>query len=293
VRGLARPGRDASALAAAGAEVATGDLLDDASLRRATRGMEGLVHCAARRGNWSREVAEQRAVNVEGTARLYRAAHDHGLARIVHVSTVGTLGANRDGKLLDESCRCNIRHLDLPYVESKLEAEERALSAAWAGMPVVVVNPGHLAGPRLDGRASSAVAKLAAGRMRWVPSGGITVGDVEDVAQTTITALERGRVGERYVLGGHNLELVAFYAALARAMGVRPPRIVVPRIAARVLALGAGVVDAVGLSRPPWAPEVFRSWGWYLYADCGKAVRELDHRIRPLEEIARRTAVRA
>jgi dihydroflavonol-4-reductase len=290
VRGLVRPGRDKSALEAGGAEIAEGDLLDESSLRRACKGMEGLVHCAAQTGNWSRQTAAQRAVNVEGTARLYRAAHDRKIARIVHVSTIATLGANREGKPLDESCACNIRHLRLPYVESKLESEERALSAAWAGMPVVIVNPSHLAGPRLDGRLPKPVARLARRRMRFAPPGGISVADVEDVADSILAALERGVAGERYVLGGHDLEFVDFYARLARAMGVAPPSGRFPPAVGWALARGAGVLDLVGLSRPPWAPERFRIWGWYTFADSSKAVRALGHRIRPLEEILNRTA---
>jgi dihydroflavonol-4-reductase len=290
VRGLVRKGRDASGLAAAGAEIATGDLLDEGSLRAACKGMEGLVHCAAMTGNWSRRTAAQRAVNVEGTARLYRAAHDRKIARIVHVSTIATLGANREGKPLDESCACNIRHLRLPYVESKLESEERALSAAWGGMPVVIVNPCHIAGPRLDGRFPAAVARLAARRMRLAPPGGISVADVEDVADSILAALERGAVGERYLLGGHDLSFVEFYARLARTMGVAGPTGSYPRAAGWTLARAAGVLDLVGLSRPRFAPERFRVWGWYTYADSSKAARVLGHKIRPLEEILLRTA---
>jgi dihydroflavonol-4-reductase len=290
VRALVRPGRDSSALAAAGAEIAEGDLLDESSLHRACEGMEGLVHCAARTGNWSREADAQRAVNVEGTARLYRTARDGGLARIVHVSTIATLGANREGVPLDESSLCNIRHLRLPYVESKLESEERALSAARAGSPIVVVNPSHLAGPRLDGRRPSAVARLARRRMRLAPPGGLSVADVEDVADSILVALERGAVGERYVLGGHDLEFVDFYARLARVMGVTPPNASFPRGVGWAFARGAEALDLVRLSRPPWAPERFRMWGWYTFADSSKAARVLGHRIRPLQEILERSA---
>jgi dihydroflavonol-4-reductase len=289
VRALVRPGRPRTTIKTPGTEIAEGDLLDEKSLRQACRGVEALVHCAAQRGNWSRRLREQRQTNVEGTARLYRAAHDHHLARIVHVSTIATLGGDRAGKPRDETAICNLTALRFPYVDSKLESEERARSAAWVGMPVVIVNPGHLAGPRLDGRLPTAVAKLAQGRMRWVPRGGVSVADVADVAQATVAALARGRVGERYVLGGHNLSHLEFYAALARAMGVAPPAHSIPAWVAWTLARGAGALDLARLSRPRFAPEVFRAWGLYLYADSSKAVRELGYAIRPLEEIARRT----
>src|SRR5438093_11859296 len=111
VRALVRPGRPHAWIDGPGVEIREGDLLDEKSLRQACRGVEGLVHCAAQRGNWSRRMREQRQVNAEGTARLYRAAYDHAVGRIVHVSTVVTFGANRDAKPLDESSSCNIRHL--------------------------------------------------------------------------------------------------------------------------------------------------------------------------------------
>src|SRR6266850_5915460 len=97
VRALVRPGRPRPWIEALGAEIAEGDLLDEGSLRQACRGIDALVHCAAQRGNWSRRLREQRQTNVEGTARLYRAAHDHHLSRIVHVSTIATLGGDREG----------------------------------------------------------------------------------------------------------------------------------------------------------------------------------------------------
>ena len=289
VRVLVRSGRPTATIDGTGAEIAEGDLLDETSLRRACRGTDALVHCAAHRGNWSRIAYEQRKVNVEGTARLYRAAHDHALARVVHVSTLGTLGADKKGVPRDETATCNLHGLALPYVESKHESEQRALSAAWAGMPVVVVNPSHLAGPRLDGRTPSPVRKLADGGMRFVPAGGISVADVADVADGILAALDRGKAGERYVLGGHNLTQREFFARLAHAMGVRPPSFVVPVPASWILAKAAFALDLARLSRPPWAPEVFRVHGWYVYADSTKAERELGYRIRPLEEILRRT----
>jgi dihydroflavonol-4-reductase len=159
-------------------------------------------------------------------------------------------------------------------------------------MPVVVVNPSHIAGPRVDGRPPSAVARLSRRRMRFAPPGGISVADVEDVAAAIAVALERGVAGERYVLGGHDLEFREFYALLAREMGVAAPTRTLPVSVGRLLAHGATLVDLVGLSRPRWAPERFRIWGWYTYADSSKAVRALDYRIRPLEEIVRRTAGR-
>jgi dihydroflavonol-4-reductase len=262
--------------------------MDEKSLRLACRGAVSLVHCAALRSHWSRRNHEQRHVNVEGTARLYRAAHDHGLARIVHVSSIATLGATRDRELVDESCVCNTRHLHLNYVDTKVESEERAKAGAWGGMPIVIVNPSFLVGPRHDTHVPTAVARMRKGGVRWVMRGGVSIADVEDVARGTIAALEKGRPGERYVLAGHNIEWKEFYGRLARELGSSASTIVMPNAAAWILARATGCLDLFGLSRPPWTPEVFRAAGWFAFADSSKAKRELDYTIRPLDSILRR-----
>jgi dihydroflavonol-4-reductase len=290
VRALVRAGTPRAFLEARGVEIAEGDLGDEKSLRQACRGVASLVHCAALRSHWSRRDHEQRHVNVEGTARLYRAAHDHALARIVHVSTIATLGATRDGGLLDESALCNTRHLHLSYVDTKVESEERAKAAAWGGMPVVIVNPSFLVGPRYDGRIPTAVARVQKGGVRWVMTGGVSVADVEDVALGVVAALEKGRAGERYVLAGHNIDWREFYTRLAREMGAAGSTRVIPPFAAALMAHVTGALDVVGLSRPPWTPEVFRAAGWFAFADSSKAKRELGYAIRPIEATLRRLA---
>jgi dihydroflavonol-4-reductase len=192
--------------------------------------------------------------------------------------------------LLDESAVCNTRHLHLNYVDTKIESEERAKAAAWGGMPVVIVNPSFLVGPRHDAHVPSAIARVRRRGLRWVPQGGVSVADVEDVARGTIAALERGRPGERYILAGHNLSWNEFYAQLAREVGASPSFLVMPSIAAWSLARGTRLLDLVGLARPPWTPEVFRTAGWFVYADSSKAQRELGYSIRPLEATLKRLA---
>jgi dihydroflavonol-4-reductase len=289
VRAMLRPGSKRPWLEQEGVELVEADLRDERSLRRACRGVRALLHCAAHRGLWSKFDREQRQVNVEGTAALLRAGHAHGLERIVHVSTTAAVGATRAPVVLDERASWNLYPLRIQYVSSKHEAEQRALSAAWAGMPVVVVNPGALLGPRLSGKPSSMLARIQSGALSWVPPGGTSVCDVEDVARGCIAALERGRAGERYILGGHNLSWEELYAGLARCLGVRPPARRVPRSALRPLALAASALDLARLARPPWTPEIFRTWGWYTFVDSSKAKQELGYAIRPLEELLSRT----
>jgi dihydroflavonol-4-reductase len=289
VRALVRPGRPNLAFEALDVERAEGDLTDEPSLVRACRGAEGLIHCAARTGYWSRQDAVQRDVNVEGTSALLRAAHRAGVGRIVHVSSIATIGCSKDGTVLDETHTWTPRSLRINYVTTKHESEERAFAAAWAGMDVVVVNPCMLTGPRFDGRARSGlIANTAQGRTRWIPPGGTSIADVADVASGCVLAFERGTKGERYVLGGHNVTWKVLHENVAKIAGVPPPRRTVPIVAARTLELGARALDVAHLSRPPWTPEIFRTWGLYAFVDSKKAREQLGYAFRPLDDTVRR-----
>jgi dihydroflavonol-4-reductase len=289
VRALVRKDKPAPALDELDVERVEGDLLDEPSLVRACAGADGLVHCAARMGYWSRQDEVQRAINVEGTSALLRAAHRGGIRRIVHVSSIATIGFSRDGTVLDETHVWMPRVLKINYVTTKHEAEERAFAAAWAGMDVVVVNPCMLTGPRFDGRKRPGLmGNTAQGRTRWMPPGGTSVADVADVAQGCVLAFERGAKGERYVLGGHNVAWKTLHEKVAQIAGVPPPRRNVPILAARTLELGAQALDLVRLSRPPWTAEVFRTWGLFAFVESNKAREKLGYTFRPLDETIRR-----
>jgi dihydroflavonol-4-reductase len=289
VRALVRPGSPHAWLDELGVACVEGDLCDERSLLGAARGIEGLVHCAARMGYWSRQDEEQRRTNVEGTSAILRAAGHRHVARIVHVSSVAAVGANRDGRPLTEDSAWPGRDgPGLNYVLTKRESEERALAAVRQGLPVVVVNPGAMLGPRADGKSRAGLAARARSGVRRVPPGGSTFADVCDVAQGCLAALERGRTGERYLLGGHNLSWLALQELLAARAGAPLPRGTRGALEGRLLERATTLLDLVGLSRPRFAPELYRTWGWYTCADSGKAQRELGYAFRPLEELAER-----
>jgi dihydroflavonol-4-reductase len=283
-----RPGKDRPHLGELGVPCVEGDVLDESSIMQACRGVDAMIHAAGRTGMWSRHNDEQRKVNVEGTTYAMRAAHKAHLERIVHVSTVGAVAGSEKPVVHDESAVWNLSHLRINYVKTKREAEDRAFAAAHAGMPVVVVNPSFLLGPRLDGRPPSPVVTgVAEGRINWVPDGGVSLAHVEDVAEGIVSALERGQVNQRYILAGHNLTWAELYPVIAEVTGGKAPRRRLPFRVTRALAVGAEVLDLLRLSRPPWAPERLRSFGMYGFFDSSKAEQELDYKIRPLEEIIR------
>jgi dihydroflavonol-4-reductase len=283
-----------AALAAAGWEVrefdvrspAGGDVLDSDALARAARGCDAVFHLAAVYSFARAHARAMQAVNVDGTRAVLDAAARAGVRRVVHTSSCATCGpvAGRAATEVDEPPGWE---LAIPYKRTKLAGERLALAAARNGLDVVVVNPTTPVGPG-DQRPTPTgkmVADVASGRAgAYLTGAALNVVAVEDVATGHLLAFERGRSGERYLLGGENLSLREVFAIVARAAGRRPPRIGVPW----PLAYGAArfgdaasrligrepsllVVDEVRLARLPMA------------FDDARARRELGYESRPAE----------
>ncbi|MBN1402815.1 MAG: NAD-dependent epimerase/dehydratase family protein [Anaerolineae bacterium] len=204
-----------------------GDLGDQASLARAISGCDVLYHVAALYSSRAEDADELFRVNVEGTRHVLRAAWQAGVARIVHTSTIGTIGQPVDGRLATEQERFQAWESASPYARSKLKAEELALDLAAQGAPIVVVNPCAPVGAR-DVKPSSTGQRILDYLRGHTPSfspGGINFVSVEDVAQGHLLAAEKGRLGQRYILGHlqGNLQLDDFYCIMERITGLRPP----------------------------------------------------------------------
>lgn len=252
------------------------DVLDGPGLERVMRGCDALVHVAALYSYDATEAALAR-VNIEGTRTVLDAAARAGVRRIVHTSTAGTCGPVA-GRPATESDGPPAWELRVPYKRTKLEAEKLALAAG-----AMVVNPTTPVGegdtrPTPTGRM---VAGVARGRYRaYVPTTGLNVVDVHDVALGHALALERGRAGERYLLGGVDMWLGEVFATIARLAGRPRPRIRVPYAAAQVAAaLGLVNRDEVRLARLP------------MFFSSAKAERELGYSPGPIEPaIARAVA---
>jgi dihydroflavonol-4-reductase len=253
------------------------DVLDAAGLERAMEGCDAVVHLAALYSYDRRDKAALARVNIEGTRTVLAAAARAGVTRIVHTSTAGTCGP-MPGRPATEADGPPAWELRVPYKRTKLEAERLALAAG-----AVVVNPTTPVGesdtrPTPTGRM---IAGVAAGRFRgYIPTTGLNVVDVGDVALGHALALERGRPGERYLLGGTDVWLGDFFAAVATAAGRAPPRIRVPYAAARAAAaLGLVNGNEVALARLP------------MFFSSEKAERELGYRRSAIEPaIARAVA---
>ena len=289
VRALVRPGQRRNHLRRVHAELFEGDLLEPRQVLAACDEMEGLVHCAARVGYWSRQNKLMTRVNVDAVTSLLRCAGEAGVQRIVHVSSAAAVGVTTTGEVLDETAPWSLDSRLVHYALTKRRGEERALAAAWGGLPVVVVNPSTLFGARLDGLpASPLLLGLERGRLPWVPPGGLSVADVEDAASGIVSALECGRPGERYLLSGHNLTWQQLYQAIVDVTGGRMPKQVLTLRGLRRKLLRSRVLDALHLARYPETPEVLRTYGTYGWYDCAKAMLELGYELRPLNDTLRR-----
>ena len=213
------------------AELAEGDLTDPASLARAAEGCRYLVHVAADYRLWVPDPEAMMRANVEGTRALLLAAQSRGVERMVYCSSVAALGLVGDGSVADETTPVHPDKIVGVYKKSKYLAEQAVLALVRdEAMPVVIVNPSTPVGPR-DVKPTPTgrmIRDAASGRMPAFVETGLNIVHVDDVAEGHALALERGVVGEKYILGGEDFSLGELFALVARVAGRRPPRIRLP-----------------------------------------------------------------
>ena len=230
VRALARPGSSQLTTQDTGIERVEGDILDRESVLRAAKDCEAVFHCAAAYTFWSRDPQGVRRANVEGTVNVLECAAQAGARRIVYTSTVSTIGQPKDGALADEDTPLTPRSLHGHYKQSKFEAEREALRLAGEGIPVVVVNPTAPVGP-WDVKPTPTGRIVLDFLRRRIPAylgTGLNLVDVADVCEGHILAMERGEIGERYILGNRNVTLKEMFAMLSGITGLSAPKVRLP-----------------------------------------------------------------
>jgi dihydroflavonol-4-reductase len=276
-----------------GVEPVIGDLLDADAVRRAADGCDAIFHLAALYSYARADAPAMRAVNVEGTRIVLDAAARNGQRRVVHTSSCATCGPT-PGHPATEADAPPAWELDVPYKRTKLEGERLALQAAREGLDVVVVNPTTPVGPG-DLRPTPTgqmVADVARGRSRaYLAGSALNVVAVEDVAAGHLLAHERGRAGERYLLGGENLALRDVFAIVAAAAGRRPPRAAIPWAVAYAAARASDLaLRAVGREPKLLVLDAVRVARLPMTFDDAKARRELGHSSQPAAHALQRAA---
>jgi dihydroflavonol-4-reductase len=289
---LRRPASDAARVP--GVQMVEGDVRDRNPVSRSVAGCDWVFHTAALVGFWRRQNERQWEVNVEGTRTVMQACLEQGVRRIVHTSSVNALGYPRDpGVPADESTPFNWSRFDIGYMNSKHASEQLVLEmAARDHLPAVVVNPGTIFGRGVGAEMGTHMYLLgvARGQIRAFLPGGTNCVGLDDVVRGQILAAEKGRVGERYILGGENLHYGQMFGLIAAEVGARPPRWQVPFR----LALGAArALEALAFltGRPPLlSPEMVKAGRICNFYSSAKAERELGYTHRPFPAVLKETA---
>jgi dihydroflavonol-4-reductase len=277
VRCLVRSSSRLSNLEELPVEVVPGDVTDPASLSRAMAGARTVFHCAADYRLSARDPREIYAANVEGTRNVLAAASEIGAEKVIYTSSVGALGLTRDGRPGNEETPVEPRSLIGHYKKSKHRAERVAEEWAAKGLPVVIVNPSTPVG-EMDIKPTPTGQMIVDFMNRGMPAyveTGLNLVDVRDVAEGHVLAAEKGRVGEKYILGNRDMTLKEIFDALSRLTGIPSPAVRLPHW----VPLAAAAVDTLAsrlTGRQPRVPlEGVRMSRHTMFFDAGKAIREL------------------
>jgi dihydroflavonol-4-reductase len=279
VRALHRSTSSMRLLEGLDVESAIGDITQPETLVEAMQGVDAVIHTAAQVDYW-RDSSRMYKVTVEGAGNVFQAALDAGVQRVVHTSSVSALGVpETSGKqpqtpLLNENHIWNYRHKWWRYGHAKHLSEKEAQRFVALGLDVVIVNPTSIFGPGDANRISGEfVFQIARGMLPVAVPGGLNVVHSADVAEGHLAALERGRTGERYILGGENITHARFFRMIAEVVGVRPPQLVLPTWLLRAAAAPVDITRT--FINLPLNGDLLRFTGRYFFYDTRKAQEEL------------------
>ena len=291
LRLLVRPTSNLKNLQGLNAETATGDLRDPASLAKAMAGCDTVFHVAADYRLWVRDPNEMYKSNVEGTRTLLEAARKNDVRRVVYTSSVATMGFTSNGSPADEESPVSLADMIGHYKRSKFMAEQVAMEAGRTGMHVVAVNPTTPIGeqdikPTPTGRI---VVDFLKRKFPAYVETGLNLVDVKECARGHVAALEKGKSGERYILGGENLTLKQILDKLGEITGLPSPSVKLPYF----FAFATGVVDELITGRllggdPRATIDTVRMGKKMMFASSAKAQRELGWKTVPVDNALRR-----
>ncbi|HJV65821.1 MAG TPA: hopanoid-associated sugar epimerase [Geomonas sp.] len=284
VRVLARPGSDRRNLSGLDVEIFEGDLSDQAALARGLDGCRGLYHAAADYRLWTKDPASMYEANVGGTRNILCAALQAGVEKVVYTSSVGTLGNPGNGTPGSEKTPVGFGDMVGDYKKSKFLAEREAESFLARGLPLVIVNPSTPVGP-LDIKPTPTgkiIVDFLNGKMPAYLDTGLNLIDVETCARGHILAAQKGRIGEKYILGNENLTLARIFALLSEITGLAAPKVRLPYYPILMAAyVNEGIAKLTG--KEPLIPlagvQMARK---FMYFDPGKAVAELGLPLTPV-----------
>lgn len=260
-------------------DLVSGDLMDPTSLEIAMENVEVVIHCGAQVGGW-RDRHTMVASHIAGTENILYAIQHSGVRRLLYTSSVAALGVpeptprGQEPSLMDESHQWNYNPDDWPYGYAKHCAEQKVLEAATTNLDALILNPAAVLGAGDKNLVASAIVyHMGRGLKPPIPPGGINVVHIDDVIDGYLAALDRGRSGQRYILGGENIGFDVFLQQIAGVVGIAPLRLRPPSWIFNSL---AGTIDLLNpLLKLPVRGHLFRMVGRHFYYDTTKASTEL------------------
>ena len=283
---LARDNADLQNIDGLDAEVVKGDLRDRESLKSAMKGCSALYHAAAYYSLWDRDKKLIYDINVQGTRNILETALELDLGRVVYTSTVGCIGLSEDHSPTNEDHPMDPSTLSNDYKISKFQAEKIALEMHGRGLPVVIVNPSTPIGPRdiKPTPTGKIVLDFLHGKMPAYLDTGLNLIDVADCARGHILAEEKGKPGERYILGNKNMSLKEILLALEKITGIKAPSIKMPYWVAYAAGLACETLSDLVTQKPPAVPLAgVKMAKYFMYFDSSKAIQELGLPQNPVE----------
>jgi farnesol dehydrogenase len=295
VHALTRGTSNKDGLAHERIKLVTGDIMDRASLQRGMEGCSQVYHLAAYAKNWARDKQVFFNQNVEGMVNVFEAAKETDIERLVFTSTIVTFGPTPPGVVGNEDMPRITERYYTEYEESKAVAEQKALIYASKGFPVVIVNPTRVYGPGklTEGNSVSLMIEMYdRGKVPVLLNGGSNIGNyvhVDDLVRGHILAMEKGTVGERYILGGENSSLKHLFTLVDEASGRKHFQTnLPPKIAYLYAGFERRKAERFGIYpkiTPGWVETFLQDWAY----SCAKAERQLGYTITPFKEGVRMT----
>ena len=284
VRALVRPGSDRGNLAGLKVEIREGDLGSEEALKRGLDGCRTLYHAAADYRLWTRDPAAMYRVNVDGTRNILSAALAAGVEKVVYTSSVGTLGNPGDGTPGDEETPVDLSQMVGDYKKSKFLAERAAESFLEQGLPLVIVNPSTPVGP-MDIKPTPTgkiIVDFLNGKMPAYLDTGLNLIDVATCARGHLLAAQKGRIGEKYILGCQNLTLARIFEMLSEITGLKAPRVRLPYYPILMAAYANQAISAVTGKEPLIPLAGVQMARKFMFFDQKKAVAELGLPLTPV-----------
>lgn len=290
LRLLTRSASNLSTIADLSAEIVKGDLREPESLRHAISGCDAVVHVAADYRLWVPDPEQMYKANVDGTRSLLRIAREEGVSRFIYTSSVATMGFTKSHVIVNEETPVSEADMIGHYKRSKWLAEQEALAAAKLGQHVMILNPTTPIGaydtkPTPTGRI---IVDFLNRKFPAYVETGLNLVDVREVARMHVQALEKGKPGQRYILGGENLTLKQILDRMSTISGLPSPTMKVPHMVAMIFALFDETVQGKILKKEPRATvEAVRMGRKMMFASSARAERELGFKVLPIYKALR------